>query len=79
MKTFGPAPTAASLGLRSSVSECMSLPVKDVEDGADDAGILDLNGIDEVEIDNVGYFYCWCNPNRDCRKTVVQFALEASS
>ncbi|XP_062901582.1 BRF1 RNA polymerase III transcription initiation factor subunit b isoform X2 [Mobula hypostoma] len=50
LSLFGPLPTAASLGLKESIEECIA--AEESEAGADpQKGELDLNGIDDQEID----------------------------
>ncbi|CAK8678318.1 unnamed protein product [Clavelina lepadiformis] len=52
---IGPAPTAASLGLKQSVSECLATPSRSKveEEKMEDTGELDLEGIDDEEIDKL--------------------------
>jgi hypothetical protein len=47
----GPRPTAASLGLKESIEECLKVPENTEED--DEGGELDLTDIDDEEIDQV--------------------------
>ncbi len=49
---LGPRPTAASLGLKESIDECMRINQSEPEQ--EDDGILDLTGIDDKELDMVG-------------------------
>ena len=62
-RMFGPAPTAASLGLNYSVSECLEVPAKILKK-TEDSGILDLEGIDEEEINTVRV-QSWCYWGKD--------------
>ncbi len=48
---LGPRPTAASLGLKESIEECMRINQSEPEE--EDSGILDLTGIDDEELDMV--------------------------
>ncbi|XP_037772564.1 transcription factor IIIB 90 kDa subunit-like [Penaeus monodon] len=50
LKVQGIGPSAASLGLKETIEECMEIRPNDPE--PEDRGVLDLSGIDEDEIDS---------------------------